>query len=103
EPVVARLGTDAFRRELVRDPRELTACILSSLLTDRHEGFRATLGLADLTDLRSHYNGLIRLGITAARPQCGTYFVPDDVRDRFREKFTATKGEERIPRGGATS
>ena len=49
EPVVARLGDAAFRKELTRDPRELTACILSALLTDRHEGFRATVGLADLT------------------------------------------------------
>jgi hypothetical protein len=103
EAVVERLGTEAFRRELVRDPRELTACILSSLLTDRHEGFRATLGLADLTDLRSHYNGLIRLGITAARPQCGTYFVPDNVQNRFREQFTADKSDERVSLGEATS
>jgi hypothetical protein len=95
EFVVARLGVDAFRRELVRDPRELTACILSSLLTDRHEGFRATLGLADRADLRSHYNGLLRLGITAARPQCGTYFVPDDVLHRFRDKFSGSGDEKR--------
>jgi len=91
EAVVARLGESAFRKELSRDPRELTACILSSLLTDRHEGFRATLGLADLSDLRSHYRGLQRMGITAARPQCGTYFVPDDVVTRFRDRFAAGK------------
>ena len=50
---MARFGEAAFKRELARDPRELTACILSSLLTDRHEGFRATIGLAELDDLRS--------------------------------------------------
>jgi acyl transferase domain-containing protein/acyl carrier protein len=92
EAVVARLGDAAFRKELSRDPRELTACILSSLLTDRHEGFRATLGLADLSDLRSHYRGLQRMGITAARPQCGTYFMPDDVVRRFRENHAAPQG-----------
>lgn len=101
EPVVARLGDAAFRKELSRDPRELTACILSSLLTDRHEGFRATVGLADLADLRSHYRGLERLGITAARPQCGTYFVPDDVVTRFREKFSAPAPGGLVPAAGS--
>jgi acyl transferase domain-containing protein/acyl carrier protein len=92
EKAVAQFGPDAFCRELARDPRELTACILSSLLTDRLEGFRATLGLADLDDLRSHYHGLERLGITASRPQCGTYFVPDEVISRFRERYATTAG-----------
>jgi hypothetical protein len=89
EPVVQRLGDAAFRKEVARDPHELTACILSSLLTDRHEGFRATVGLADLSDLRSHYRGLQRMGITAARPQCGTYFMPEEVVRRFRENHAA--------------
>ena len=101
EHVVARLGDAAFRKELTRDPYELTACILSSLLTDRHEGFRATVGLADLSDLRSHYRGLERLGITAARPQCGTYFVPDDVVRRFRESHSAPAPGGRIPAAGS--
>ncbi|MDB5306278.1 MAG: polyketide synthase family protein, partial [Gemmataceae bacterium] len=92
EQMVARFGPDAFVRELARDPRELTACILSALLTDRHEGFRATVGLADLPDLRSHYRGLTRLGITAARPQCGTYFMPDDLVRKFRTGF-ATRAD----------
>jgi hypothetical protein len=94
-PFVARFGDAAFRRELARDPHELTACILSSLLTDRHEEFGATVGLADLADLRSHYHGLTRLGITAARPQCGTYFLPDEVVDRFRNRFAARLGPPR--------
>jgi hypothetical protein len=88
-PFVARFGEGAFLQELARDPHELTACILSALLTDRHEGFSATVGLPELTDLQSHSRGLQRLGITAARPQCGTYFMPDGVVDRFRERFTA--------------
>lgn len=101
EPIVARFGDDAFRRELARDPRELTACILSSLLTLRFDEFQPTVGLADLIDLRSHYNGLVRLGITAARPQCGTHFVPDEVLNRFRDKFSAPAGASEAP--GVTS
>lgn len=89
EEAVARFGDAAFRGQLARDPRELTTCILSALLTDRVEGFRATVGLAALDDLRAHHAGLRRLGVTAARPQCGPYFVPDDVVARFRAKFAA--------------
>lgn len=102
EEVVARFGVEAFRRELTRDPRELTACILSSLLTDRYEGFRPTVGLADLVDLRSHYEGLQRLGITAARPQCGTYFVPQDVIHRFRETHSSPLSGGRTPIAGGS-
>ncbi len=87
EEMVARFGTEAFLRELARDPRELTACILSALLTDRFEGFRATVGLADPVDLLAHYHGLARLEITAARPQCGTYFMPDELVRRFHDQF----------------
>ena len=99
-PFVARFGDAAFRRELLRDPHELTACILSALLTDRHEGFGATIGLAELADLRSHARGLARLGVTAARPQCGTYFLPDEVVNRFRDRFAARAEAARPP--GAT-
>jgi hypothetical protein len=104
EAVVARLGDAAFRKELARDPRELTACILSALLTDRQEGFRATLGLAELADLRSQYRGLQRLGISAARPQCGTYFVPDDVICRFRAAHAAPTmaAGGRVPAAGGS-
>jgi hypothetical protein len=81
-------GAEAFRAEVAREPHELTPCILSSLLTDRHEGFRATVGLATLDDLVSHYRGLGRLGIGAARPQCGKYFFPGELVQRFREAFS---------------
>jgi hypothetical protein len=94
-PFVARFGDAAFRRELARDPRELTACILSALLTDRHEGFGATVGFTELADLQGHARGLIRLGIAAARPQCGTYFLPDEVVTRFRDRFSARPASRR--------
>jgi hypothetical protein len=96
-PFVAQFGDAAFRRELLRDPHELTACILSALLTDRHEGFNATVGLAELADLQSHARGLARLGVTAARPQCGAYFLPDEVVNRFRDRFAAHPEASRSP------
>jgi hypothetical protein len=84
EAVLEKFGVAAFRDEVVRDPYELTACVLSSLLTGRHEGFEPTLGLAGVLDLVSHYRSLEALGITAAGLQCETYFVSPELIDRFR-------------------
>jgi hypothetical protein len=84
EAVLEKFGVAAFRDEVVRDPYELTACVLSSLLTGRHEGFGPTLGLAGVHDLVSHYRSLEALGITAAGLQCETYFMPPQLIDRFR-------------------
>jgi hypothetical protein len=91
---VARYGMDEFRAELARDPHELTACFLSSLLTQSHEAFPPTLGAPSLEDLRAHYHGLIRLGIHAARLQCGQYFVPDDMIETFRKSFGTVQAAE---------
>jgi acyl carrier protein len=84
EAALEQFGVTAFRDEVVRDPYELTACVLSSLLTGRHEGFGPTLGLAGVHDLVSHYRSLDALGISAAGLQCETYFVPPELIERFR-------------------
>jgi hypothetical protein len=84
EAVLEQFGVDAFRDEVVRDPYELTACVLSSVLTRRYEGFEPTLGLAGVLDLVSHYRGLEALSITAAKLQCETYFVTAQLIERFR-------------------
>ena len=84
ESVLEKFGVAAFRDEVVRDPYELTACVLSSLLTGQHEGFGPTLGLAGVLDLVSHYRSLEALDITPAGLQCETYFVPPELIDRFR-------------------
>jgi hypothetical protein len=84
EAFLEKFGVAAFREEVARDPYELTACVLSSLLTGRFDGFEPTLGLAGVLDLVSHYRSLDALGITAAGLQCETYFVPKELIDRFR-------------------
>jgi acyl carrier protein len=84
EAVLEQFGVAAFREEVVRDPYELTACVLSSLLTGRYEGFEPTLGLAGVLDLVSHYRSLEALSITAASLQCETYFVTAELIERFR-------------------
>jgi acyl carrier protein len=83
EPTIERFGLAAFRDEVVRDPCEITACVLSSVLTGSGEDFPATLGIAPTDDLVRHYRGLERVGLAPARLQCENYFVPDACVDRF--------------------
>jgi NADPH:quinone reductase-like Zn-dependent oxidoreductase/acyl carrier protein len=83
-----RFGVAAFREESIRDPFELTGCVLSSLLTARTEGdFTPTLGMAGLQDLLSHYHALTALDIRAARAQCDRYFIPDEAIEQFCRRF----------------
>jgi acyl transferase domain-containing protein/acyl carrier protein len=88
EGVLEHFGVAAFREEVLRDPHELTACVLSSLLTGRPDGaFPPTLGLAELTDLVGHYRELAPLDIGPARPQCDNYFMPEEAVEHFRRQF----------------
>jgi len=93
EEFLSRFGVAAFREEVVRDPHELTACVLSSLLTARPDGaFPPTIGLAGLADLVGHYRELGGLDIGPARLQCDNYFVPDEAVDRFGSRFGRLRG-----------
>jgi NADPH:quinone reductase-like Zn-dependent oxidoreductase/acyl carrier protein len=87
ETVLERFGVAAFRDEMARDPNELTACVLSSVLTNRYAGFDPTLGMARTEDLVRHYLGLESLGLRAARLQCENYFVPDSIVCRFAGRY----------------
>lgn len=87
---IQAFGAAAFRDEVARDPFELTACVLSSVLTGRDGSFPATLGVAGIEDLLAHYHGLERLGLRDAQFQCENYFVPDDCVQRFAERFGRT-------------
>jgi hypothetical protein len=86
--VLASFGVAAFREEVVRDANELTACVLSSLLTGRPDGaFPPTLGLAEISDLVAHYRELDALDIGPARLQCDSYFLSEEAVARFRGRF----------------
>jgi hypothetical protein len=89
EAVLEAFGVAAFRDAVARDTHELTACVLSSALSASRSGFPSTLGLAKLDDLVSHYRGLQDAGVSAARLQCESYFVPDDLVLRFAERYGA--------------
>ncbi|MBY0527973.1 MAG: SDR family NAD(P)-dependent oxidoreductase, partial [Gemmataceae bacterium] len=104
EGLLAHFGVATFREEGLRDPYELTACVLSSALTGRADGtFPATLGLADVRDLVAHYRELPVLDIGPARPQCDKYFVPKEAIERFRQRFGGRATSPPVPVGRATS
>ena len=91
EALLQSFGVATYREELIRDPNELTACVLSSLLTGQPDGsFPPTIGLAGLPALVDHYQNLSRLHIESARPQCDKYFLPDETVERFRLRFGGT-------------
>ena len=91
EALLQSFGVATYREELIRDPNELTACVLSSLLTGQPDGsFPPTIGLAGLPALVDHYQNLSRLHIESARPQCDKYFLPDEAVERFRLRFGGT-------------
>ena len=62
-------GAAAFRDEVAREPSELTACVLSSVLTGGDASFPATLGVAGIDDLLAHYRGLEHLRLRDPRLQ----------------------------------
>ena len=87
EAALEAFGAGAFRDEVARDAWELTACVLSSVLTGAHPGFAPTLGLATVDQLVDHYRGLDAMGVCAARLQCENYFVSDAAITRFAERY----------------
>ncbi len=97
ESLLTRFGISAYRDEVLRDPHELTACVLSSLLTGQRDGgFPPTLGLAGLVDLVDHYRNLKAIGIGPARPQCDKFFLADEPVDRFCLKFGTSLNAARL-------
>jgi amino acid adenylation domain-containing protein len=69
------------------DPRQITGCILSSLLAACFDQLPPTVGLVDTETSRRHYETLERLQIQAPRLQCDGLLVPERAIARFRERF----------------
>jgi acyl transferase domain-containing protein/acyl carrier protein len=66
---------------------DITACILSALLTARRADLPPTIGLVSPEAARQHYTAITELGFSAAELNYeGTYLPPDSVA-RFRERF----------------
>ncbi len=82
---IEEMGGNRLLSLVGRDPREMTGCILSSLLTGRKPDIRPTLGPVKLKDSLAHYKLLHSLDLESARPQCEGYFISPESIKRFKE------------------
>ena len=82
----ASLGVDKVQRLAGRDPREITGCILSSLLTGHGPDIQTTIGPVEIEDSLAHYKLLEKLELEAARPQCEGFFIDSEIIESFKER-----------------
>ena len=82
----ASLGFDKVQRLAGRDPREITGCILSSLLTGHGPDIQTTIGPVEVEDSLAHYKLLEKLELEAARPQCEGFFIGSEIIESFKER-----------------
>ncbi|KJS29781.1 MAG: hypothetical protein VR64_19125 [Desulfatitalea sp. BRH_c12] len=76
---------------LAFEPRAITGCILSGLLTHRYADLEPTIGEVDGPTCLRHYNHLHSLRFTVADPQCEGYAVPETAIQKFRGRFGASR------------
>ncbi len=82
----------ALRKLLRHEPRQITGCVLSSLLTARFEGINPTLGLVTSDESVEHYLQLGRLGFDAADLHSVEYTVAEEWIQLFRNRFGGSSG-----------
>jgi hypothetical protein len=69
------------------DPRHITGCVLSSLLSAQRTDLPPTVGLVGLQMCLDHYHTLEQLGFQAAALHCEGYAVDEGVVAGFRDRF----------------
>jgi acyl carrier protein len=84
EKVMPTLPAELFANY---DPRHITGCVLSSLLSARDEALPPSLGLVGPTTCLDHYRALERLGFEAADLHCENNGLEEDAIERFRHRF----------------
>ncbi len=89
---IEELGGNRLLNLVGRDPREMTGCILSSLLTGRKPDIRPTLGPVKMEDSLAHYKLLHSLDLESARPQCENYFISPESIERFKKATSTPSG-----------
>ncbi len=87
--LLEELGGNQLLELAGRDSREITGCILSSLLTGRSPEIKPTLGPVSLQDSLAHFNLLQSPEFGAARPQCENYFISPETIARFNAEETS--------------
>jgi hypothetical protein len=74
---------------LGRQPRNITSCVLSGLLSARFDDFPTTLGPFALDTTLQHHRRLSELGFTAAPLLCEGRLLAEDVIANFRSRRNA--------------
>lgn len=73
----------------INDPRQITGCVFSSLLSTRHQHLQPTIGLVDGPTCLQHFDMLTQLQFDAAQLHCEGYILEDSVVAKFRDRFGA--------------
>ena len=68
-----------------RDRREITGCVLVSLITGMSDDVEPTLGPLENDDALAHYEYLEEIGVEPAKLQMNGYFLPEEGRSKFRD------------------
>ena len=68
-------------------PQDITGCILSGLLSVRHEELPPTIGRIDVEMSRRHYEMLDRLGFKAAQLHLEDFPLDEESIREFRARF----------------
>jgi thioester reductase-like protein len=79
----------ALPRELLPldDPRQITGCILSSLLSTRFPNLPPTVGLIEAKDASEHRRALAELNFQAAPLHCDHFTIDPATIGEFRDRF----------------
>lgn len=73
------------------EPRNITGCILSSVLTLKHPELAATVGSVDRHESLRHFERLVALGYDAAALHCDGRLLDTSKVDAFRERFSGRR------------
>ena len=76
-------------RGTVHDPRHITGCVFSGLLSARFDSLKPTIGLMEVEACLRHYEKLHELGFQAAELHCKQYILPGEAIRSFRQRFGA--------------
>jgi hypothetical protein len=85
------------------DPRHITGCVLSGLLSAQRADLPPTVGLAGLPACLAHYRAVTGLGFRAAALHCEGFAPEEKVVRDFRRRFGRAVDAEAVASGGVRS
>jgi hypothetical protein len=75
------------------DPQEITACVLSALISAQRDDLPPTIGLVEKEAARQHWNALGEFGCTAAELRYEGHALDGGLVRLFQKQFGATRRE----------